>query len=261
MFESLLSIGSLLAVSFGALFSFKIGMVNIHANRSKRNNSPDVYGNHNVIIYNEAIKTVQKEMAFSVKLCIFAMLIFFHKYPSFFIGFLSSLIIWLPLFCASGVVLSIKTHGIKRLGDVMYIISSVVMGVFCYCSSRLLSLHVDIYPEVTGFFRNIAESIGYYGLFYGVAHASNEIGLMFNVIYASAACAALISLGGALCFSYITERDANKAFSRSIGILFAGYIAYVFSSGVLFSSAYHSLSYFIDVLMYPFSIIYSYFSF
>lgn len=259
MFESLLSIGSLLAVSFGALFSFKIGRVNVNVNRSERNNSPDVYGNHNLIIYNEAIKVVQKEMAFSAKLCIVAMLILFHKYPFFFIDFLSSLIIWLPLFCASGVVLSIKIHGIKRLGDVMYIVASIVMGVFCYCSSRLLSLHTDIYPEITSFSRNIVESIGYYGLFYGVAHASNEVDLMLNVISSSAACAALISLSGALCFSYITERDANNVFSRSVGILFAGYIAYIFSSGVLFPPVYHGLSYFIDVLMYPFSVIYSYF--
>jgi hypothetical protein len=67
MLESLLSIESLLAVSIGALFSFKISSVNVRLRSESRYQSPDVQGNNNIIIYNNAMEGVRKEMAGSVR--------------------------------------------------------------------------------------------------------------------------------------------------------------------------------------------------
>ncbi|CFQ52511.1 Uncharacterised protein [Yersinia frederiksenii] len=248
MLDNLLNIESLLAVSVGAIFSFKISKINLNVRSEIRKQSPDIKGDNNVVIYNQAMTDVRKEMAFSVKLCTVAIVISFHIFPSFFVQLLLSLSFLLPLFCAFGVANTIRINGINRSSDLLYLMASTVMGVFCYCSSQMLAKHLALYPTLLQLFEH---AFGY-GLM-AFFHAQYAVFSIAFIVISSIACASLIVLSFYLSFAYTTARNANDAFRYSIYILLSGYLAYLFSSGVFFSLEQSDLNYFKAVLFYPFS--------
>lgn len=120
MFENLLSIESILAISVGALFSFRVSKVSLSLKNNIRNQSPDIHGSNNVVIYNQAMVDVGKEMAFSVKVCAVAMMIMFHMFPAFFVNLLISLSFFLPVFSLIGVINAIRLNGSRRGWDILY---------------------------------------------------------------------------------------------------------------------------------------------
>jgi hypothetical protein len=256
MFENLLSIESLLAISVGAVFSFRVSKVSLSLKSNIRNQSPDIHGSNNVVIYNQAMADVGKEMAFSVRLCAVAMMIMFHMFPVFFVNLLTSLSFFLPIFSLVGIVNSIRLNGSRRGWDILYFLTSVVMGVIFYCSAKIMLNYLSLYPQLTQLYGYLSE--------YGLVRALSANSLIYNfhlVIVSSLACPALIVSGFYLAFAYTKARDGNNAFRYSAGFLAAGYMLYILLSGSLFSQYQGRNDNFLQVLTYPFNTLISLFSF
>lgn len=256
MFESLLSIESLVALSVGAIFSFKISRVNLQLQNNIREQSPDVRGDNNVIIYNQAMTGVQKEMAFSVKICAVVMMVLFHLFPAFFLNLLLSLSFLLPAFCAFGVINTIRLNGVRRGWDVLYLIASVALGVIFYCSVEMMVNYLPLYPQLISRY----ELLSGYG-FSGIMNAPEEVYDFFFIVLSSVACPALIISGFYMTFAYTVARDGNHAFRYALTLLCCGYFAYIFLSGIMFSPHQTNTSYFMSVLTYPLVSLFSLFSF
>ena len=256
MFENLLSVESILAVSVGALFSLRVSKINLSLKSNSRNQSPDIHGSNNVIIYNQAMANVGKEMAFSVKICAVAMMIIFHMFPGFFVNLLMSLSFFLPVFSLLGVVNSIRLNGSSRGWDVLYLLASVNMGVIFYCSAKIMLNYLSLYPQLTQLYSYLSE----YGLV-GALSAKPQIDYFQFVLMSSLACPILIVVGFYLSFAYTNERDGNNAFRYSAGSLILGYMLYLLLSGGLFSVYQGHNEYFMQIFTYPLKILISLFSF
>lgn len=250
MFESLVNIESLIAVSVGAIFSFKISKANVNIRSERREQSQNVSGDNNVIVYNNNMLNVRKEMRFSVKACAFAIFLFFHMFSGFFIQLLSSLSIFLPLFCLFGVINNIRLYGFSRGGDFLYLLFAIPLGVVCYCAAQLISQHADLYPRLFQLFSDVS-SYGIKSVFY----ANTQIISIAFIILSSIACSGLILLHFYLSFAFVIYRNANDAFRYSLSILVFGYALYFLSSGAVFSPFASDLEYFKAVLVYPFKIL------
>ncbi|CND69640.1 hypothetical protein [Yersinia pseudotuberculosis] len=255
MFENLLSIESLLAISVGALFSFRVSKVSLSLKNNIRNQSPDIHGSNNVVIYNQAMVDVGKEMAFSVKVCAVVMMIMFHMFPAFFVNLLISLSFFLPVFSLIGVINAIRLNGSRRGWDILYILASVVMGVIFYCSARIMFNYLSLYPQLTQLYDYLSE----FGLV-GALSAKPQIYYFQLVLTSSLACPALIVLGFYLAFAYTKARDGNNAFRYSAGFLASGYMSYILLSGSLFLPSQGRHDYFVQVFTYPFNTLISLFS-
>lgn len=256
MFESMFSLESLLAISVGALFSLRVNKVSINLKNSIRNQSPDIHGSNNVVIYNQAVNDVGKEMAFSVKLCAVAMMIILHMFPVFFVNLLMSLSFLLPTFSFIGVINAIRLNGMNRGWDILYILASVVMGVIFYCSAKIMEHDLSLYPQ----FIQLYHYLSGYSLI-GALTAQPEIGYFQHILLSSLVCPLLIVLGFYLSFGYTKARDGNNAFRYCVGLLAAGYMFYLLLSGSMFSSNPGNSDYFVQVLIYPFKTLFSIFSF
>lgn len=255
MLENLISIESLVAISVAATFSFKIGRVNLNIKNNIRNQSPDIHGSNNLVIYNQAMAGIKKEMAFSVKVCAFLMIIMFHIFPIFFVNLLLSFSLLLPLFNVFGVINSIRLNGGSRGWDILYPMASIVMGVLFYCSVNMMVNYIDLYPQLTILYQHISE----YRLM-GMFDAPQLFHKFFLIILSSIAYPALIISGFYLTFAYTTTRNGNDAFKYSMFLLLIGYVAYLFLSGCMFSNSQGNVEYFVSVLTYPFVSLLSLFS-
>ncbi|MCK7178776.1 hypothetical protein [Enterobacter roggenkampii] len=256
MFENVFSLESLLAISVGALFSFRVNKVSLNLKNNIRNQSPDIYGNNNVVIYNQAMDDVGKEMTLSVRLCAIAMMIVFHMIPAFFVNLLMSLSFFLPVFSIIGVINAIRLNGMNRGWDVLYPLASVVMGVIFYCSAKIMKHYLPIYPQLTQLYHYLS---GYDLIRVFKAHP--QIDDFQHILFSSLACPVLIVLGFYLSFAYTRARDGNNAFRYCAGFLAAGYMFYILLSGSLFSNNQSNTDYFVQVLIYPFNTLFSLFSF
>lgn len=259
MLSNLINIESFIALSVGAIFSYKVNKINFSFKKNIRINSPDINGGNNVIIYNEAMQKVNSEMAFLVKVCAVVMLVFFHFFPLFFSHVLSALSISLPLLCLLGVVNSIRSHGMSRYGDSLYFLASCVMGVLCYCGAKAIEANSEVYPQLSLLIDSVSAAFSRYG-FMGVLGLNQTIRYLVFILFSSFACPALILSSFYLAFAYVMERNANDAFRYSCYVLAVGYVSYVFLTGALFSSG-GDLSFLLKVLTYPLSTIASLFSF
>lgn len=250
MFESLISIESLLAISVGALISFRISKLNLNIRNDMRIKSPDVHGNNNQIIYNEVMTPVRKEIAFSVKVCACVMVLLFHVYPQFFVNLVFSLSFLLPVFCLLGVINSIRLNGFGRAWDILYPLSSLVMAVFFYCSGIVMLRHISLYPQLASFYEYFSN---------GNAEAwlqpSRQMHEFVLIVLSSFACPVLILAGFYLAFAYTKARSGNDAFRFSLTTLVIGYFTYLSLTGVLFSSDRNDISNFTFFLTYPFKVI------
>ena len=256
MFENFLSIESLIYISVGAIFSFKIGKLNLNLRNDIRNKSPDVRGDNNQIVYNEVMAPVRKEMAFSVKVCAVIMMITFHMYPQFFINLLFSLSFILPLLSLVGFLNSVSINGINRGWDILYPIASFVMGVFSFCSVVMMNNYASLYPELP----SIYHSFSGYNVIDWFRFPRQVYELVF-IIWSSIACPALIILGFYLAFANTKARSGNDAFRFSVYILIGGYFSYLFLSGELFSPVQSTGENFLLLLTYPFRQLISIFTF
>lgn len=252
MFENLISMESLLAISVGAIVSFRISKLNVDLRSDVRNQSPNINGNNNQVIYNKAMMPLRKEMAFSVKVCAFVMMLLFHLYPFFFIKLNYSLSFILPVLSLIGVANNFRMNGFSHFWDILYPLASFVMGGLLYCSAIVMLDHVNIYPQLASLF----ESLASYG-FKEWMNSPHEIQSLSFIILSSVACPLLIVAGFYLAFAHTEARDGNKAFGFSVLMLVGGYVAYVFMSGFLFSpdQNVHSTS----LLSFPFRHILSFF--
>ncbi|MEN4874540.1 hypothetical protein [Kosakonia cowanii] len=252
MFESLISMESLLAISVGAIVSFRISKLNVDIRSDVRNQSPNINGNNNQVVYNEVMMPIRKEMAFSVKVCAFVMMVLFHMYPFFFIKLTHSLSFILPILSLIGVASNFRVNGFSQFWNVLYPIASFVMGGIFYCSAIVMLDHVTIYPQLTSLF----DSLVSYG-FKEWMGSPHEMQSFVLIIFSSVACPLLIVAGFYLAFAHTEARDGNKAFAFSFFMLISGYVAYVFLSGFLFSpdQNIHSTS----LLSFPFRYILSFF--
>jgi len=256
MIENLLSIESLLAVSVGAIFSIRVNKVSLSLKSNVRNQSPDIHGSNNVVIYNQAMVDVGKEMAFSVKVCSVGMMIFFHVFPSFFINLLLSLSFFLPVFSFIGVVNAIRLNGISRGWDILYLLASLVMGVIFYCTAGIMLNNLSVYPQLAQLYDYLSQ----YRLI-EVFSATPQIDNFLFVVMSSMACPALIVIGFYVAFAHTVARDGNNVFRYSTILLSLGYISYILLSGV-FILLYQGRNYNFDlVLTYPFKTLMSLFSF
>lgn len=251
MFESLFSIESLLAISVGAIVSFRISKLNVDLRSDVRNQSPNINGNNNQVVYNKVMMPIRKEMAFSVKVCAFVMMLLFHMYPIFFIKLTHSLSFILPILSLIGVANNFRVNGFSQFWDVLYPIASLVMGGLFYCSAIVMLDHVTIYPQLTSLFDSLASYS-----FKEWMNAPHEMQSFVLIIFSSVACPLLIVAGFYLAFAHTEARDGNKAFAFSFLMLVSGYVAYVFLSGFLFSpdQNIHSTS----LLIFPFRYIFSF---
>lgn len=250
MLENLINVESLLAVSVGAIFSFKINKANVYIKSERREQSPNINGDNNVVVYNNAMANVRKEISFSVKLCALAIFFFFNVFSLFFINLLSSLSFFLPLFCLFGVVNSIRLNGFSRAGDLLYLFAAVFMSCICYCSSQLLIRHVELYPNLLPLLSHVSD-YGVKSLF----NAGAQMSSILFIIVSSLACSVLIILSFYLNFAFTIYRNANDAFRYSISILTPGYMLYFLSSGVVFFQNNVGFEYLKAVLLYPFKIL------
>jgi hypothetical protein len=248
MLENLLNIESLIAISVGAIFSFKIAKINLNLRSDVRTQSPNINGDNNIVIYNQAMVSVRKEMAFSVKVFAFVMMITFHMFPLFYVNLLGSLAFLLPLFSVAGVIYTIRLHGFSRGWDVMYPLAMLIVGVLFYCSSKIMGNYIDLYPKLYSIYEYIS---GY--RFMGLFDVPLQTHDFFFVVVSSIACPALIVLGFYLSFAYTVARDGNDIFRFCALMIAMGYMAYLFLSGVMFSDSQGNTNYFIQVLSYPFS--------
>lgn len=246
MFESLFSIESLVALSVGAIFSFKIARVNLNLRNDVRNQSPDIHGDNNTVIFTQAMVGVRKEMAFSVKLCAVLMAITFHMFPLFYVSLLSSLVFILPLLSLIGVFYTIRANGFGRGWDAMYFLASIVLSVIFYCSSMAITHYIQLYPQLYSIFESI-----FGGGFWGVATASKQQWSLLLIIVSSVACPALIVLGFYLAFGCTVARDGNDVFRYCVRSIVGGYLAYIFLSGVMFSASQGNVDNFLNILLYP----------
>lgn len=249
MLESLISIESLLAVSVGAVFSFKIAKVNISVKTKVRNQSPDIAGNGNIVIYNNEAKGVKDDITFAVKLCVIAIFLFFHSFPEFFLKLLFSFSLLLPFFCLAGVVNVIRVNGIRRGWDGMYFLASIIWGVVGYCAVQLMSRDVTLYPNLSFLFDSLLRE-GVYGFFNG----SNTVFLLAQIAISSLACAGLIVGGFYLAFGFVTARDGNGVFSFSAQMLIFGYALYFISVNVFFNQSQRGFEHIWAVAAYPFNL-------
>ena len=247
MFENLLSIESLLAISVGAIFSFKVGKLNLSLRNDIRNKSPNVQGDNNQIIYNEAMKPVRKDIAFSVKVCAFFMIILFHMYPTFFINLLFSLAFILPVLSLVGFINTVSLNGFNRGWDILYPISSFIMGVLFYCSAMMMTGYVSLYPKLPLLYKILSS----YNIFDWNGVPNQAYDIVF-ILYSSFACPALLILGLYLSFAHTIARDGNDAFNFSVKMLAWGYIAYLFLSCNLFAVGKSTGDNFLFLLTYPF---------
>lgn len=255
MFESVFSIESLLAISIGAIFSLRVSKVSLNLKSDVRNQSPDLYGNNNVVIYNQAMGDVGKEMAFSVKICAVLMMVVFHMFPLFFINLLMSLSFFLPVFSIVGVVNAIRLNGSSRGWDILYPMASALMGIVFYCSAKVMNQYLSLYPQLSQFFGYLSEH-----RLMGVIDAPRDFSYFMLILVSSLACPALIVLGFYLSFAYTKARDGNNAFRYSAILLAAGYMFYILLSGSLYSPDQGKGDYFLQVLTYPFNTLFSLFS-
>lgn len=254
MFDSLLSVESIVALSIGAIFSFKIGKVNISIKNDFRNQSPDINGNNNLVIYNQAMGNVRKEIAFSIKIAIVVMMIVFHWFPTFFLNLLISFSFFLPIFSLVGIVNVIRLNGIYRGWDFLYFFASLIMGILFYCSAAMMTKYMSIYPELTAIYTHMSE----YRLM-GLFDTPNYLHYFILVVMTSIACPALIIIGFYLTFAYTKARDGNEVFRYASTLLISGYVAYLFISGVFFSSDRQNHEQFLLILAYPFKVALSFF--
>lgn len=246
MFESLFSVGALVALSVGAIFSFKIARVNLNLRNDVRNQSPDIHGDNNTVIFTQAMTGVRKEMAFSVKLSAFLMAITFHMFPPFYVNLLSSLVFILPLLSLVGVFYTIRANGFYRGWDVMYLLASIILSVIFYCSSKAIAHYSHLYPQLYSIFESVFGSG-----FRLISTSSTQQWSFLLIIVSSIACPALIVLGFYLAFSCTVARDGNDIFRYCVRSIGGGYLAYVFLSGVMFSASQGNVDNFVNVLLYP----------
>lgn len=256
MFESVFSIESLLTISVGALFSFRVSKVSVGLKSNIRNQSPEIHGSNNVVIYNQAINDVGKEMAFSVKLCAVVMMVVFHMFPDFFINLLMSLSFFLTVFSIIGVANAIRLNGISRGWDILYPLASALMGVLFYCSAKIMLQYLSLYPQFSQLFDYLSGQ-----RLMGILDTPRDFNYFLLILVSSMACPALIVLGFYLSFAYTKERDGNNAFRYSTMILAAGYMLYILLSGSLYSPDQSQGDYFWQVLTYPFHTLFLLFSF
>ncbi|MBG3039145.1 hypothetical protein [Proteus mirabilis] len=254
MFDSLLSIESIVALSIGAIFSFKIGKVNISIKNNFKNQSPEISGNNNLVIYNQAMGNVRKEVGFSIKISVIVMMFLFHWFPNFFLNLLISFSFFLPIFSLLGIVNVIWLNGIYRGWDFLYFVASLIMGVLFYCSASMMTKYISIYPELTTIYAHMSE----YKLM-GLIDAPHYFYYFMLVIMTSIACPALIIMGLYLAFAYTKARDGNEVFRYASKLLLSGYVAYLFISGVFFSPDRANYQQFLLTLAYPFKVVLSFF--
>ncbi|EOI3546087.1 hypothetical protein ACMSZT_000852 [Cronobacter dublinensis] len=225
MFENIISIGSIIAVTLSVTLTIKFLKINIKNNI--RENSHDINGNNNIVNIIEADKRNNSDFKLLANVIGFVLLIFLPLYPYFFLSFMQAFS-WLPIFIILvGVATQVYFRGWSRLPDLLYVFPAFIVGTLTYHSIYLVDkgkyLEGDIYSRlidaIISF--NISESYALYitGLLFEFFAYAGFIMLFLSAIYIS--------------FSFLKKRGFDETIKHLLFWLATGLLGDFLASGCM----------------------------
>lgn len=244
VFENIISIGSLIAITLSVTLTIKFLKINIK--NDIRKNSPDINGNNNIVNIIEADKKNNSDFKLLANVIGFALLILLPLYPYFFLSFMQAFS-WLPIFIIlAGVAMQVYFRGWSRSPDLLYLFPAFIVGTLTYHSIYLAAkgkyLEEDIYSRLIEAITNFHISESYLTYISGFSLEffayAGFIMLFLSAIYIS--------------FSFLKKRGFDETIKYLLFWLVVGLLGDFFASGCLLKSG--SVNF--DYLIYSYQLLF-----
>ncbi|EJQ5984504.1 hypothetical protein [Escherichia coli] len=205
MFDSLFSLGSIIAITVSLTLTIK--SLRVNSIKNTRINSPDIIGNNNQVVINSlAIKEVSDFKQLS-NIIIIALLVAFPLFPRFFMTFLPTFSFCAVIICSVGVFKNIQQKGHNAVYGLVYIPTTALMVVFV-----ISAIYSAIYGKYmfTDFYSRVIDKVQLFNISYEYLTGLNTL------LFEATAYVGMSLLFASLihsCFGFIKNRNFDETVS------------------------------------------------
>ncbi|GKW03012.1 hypothetical protein PEC301877_18270 [Pectobacterium carotovorum subsp. carotovorum] len=245
MLEKLFNIETLVSLSFCIYITIKVLRININ-NKNQTINGGSGNSINNV---NIELKGDQKDFKSLWNVLAILVLVSFPFFYDFYVSTLVSLSIFGWFFCLIGCVIAIKTYGVSRTIDLIYIPLTMFVGVLCYLASLFIIQNNYSYDNFYLSMLNLASNFNFSKSYfdYVIRHIPGISAFIgFPLIFVSL----LYST-----FAFVMKRSFDGAIRHAVFCLGSACIGYVLASSLLIAIYNQKNQYMMEIIKAPLYII------
>lgn len=238
MFENLLSLGSLFAITVSLTLTVK--SLRINSIKNSKVNSPDINGDNNRVIINQLVTKGVSDFKQLSNLITIILLIAFPLFPEFFMRFLSTFSFCAVMICIVGVFKNIQQKGYYAAYSLVYIPITVLIGA--------LSISA-IYSSLTGgyiftyFYSRFFEKVKFFSINF------EYLSSMKTLLLEGTAYIGLSTLFASLihaCFGFLKNRNFDETVNFVKYWLPFSIVGHFLASGGLIALYYGNIQYVVN---------------
>lgn len=238
MFENLLSLGSIFAITVSLTLTVK--SIRINSIKNSKVNSPDIIGDNNRVIINQLITKEVSDFKQLSNLIIIVLLIMFPLFPNFFMRFLSTFSFCAVMICIVGVFKNIQQKGYYAAYSLVYIPITALIGA--------LSISA-IYSSLSGgyifteYYSRVIDKVKFFSI------NSEYLSSMNTLLLEGTAYIGMSTLFASLihaCFGFLKNRNFDETVNFVKCWLPLSIVGHFLASGGLIALYYGNVQYVIN---------------